>query len=51
MEDIESWMEFHEARNMTSHVYDEKKAEQVLCSALEFPSYAAELLARLEAKK
>jgi nucleotidyltransferase substrate binding protein (TIGR01987 family) len=51
LNDVQAWVGFHYARNITSHVYDEDKAEEVLAAALQFPAYAAQLLAALEAKR
>ena len=45
----QSWFEYNEARNITSHVYDEKKAKLVLAAVVKFAPDAAELLAKLEA--
>jgi len=50
IDDVDIWMLFHEARNLSSHTYDEEKAEMVLESALELPSFAAKLLEALEGK-
>jgi len=51
IDDVDIWMEFHTARNITSHVYDEEKAALVLEKALSFYTYAALLLERLEEKE
>jgi nucleotidyltransferase substrate binding protein (TIGR01987 family) len=50
IDDIEKWMEFHNARNRTSHIYDEEIAEEVYKKAVEFISYAKDLKKKLEAK-
>lgn len=42
------WFEYGDARNLTSHTYDEEKAEAVFESALRFVADAKYLLARLE---
>ncbi|MBI5244978.1 MAG: nucleotidyltransferase substrate binding protein [Elusimicrobia bacterium] len=47
IDDVESWMDFRESRNITSHTYDRKKAEAVHKSALEFAPKARSLLCRL----
>jgi nucleotidyltransferase substrate binding protein (TIGR01987 family) len=45
--DVDKWMEFHYARNATSHTYSMKKAAAVLEYAKEFITYAMELLENL----
>lgn len=47
---FENWMEYHEARNITSHTYDETKAEDVYNVAVNFIHDAKELLTILEEK-
>lgn len=42
------WMEFHLARNRTSHTYDDDTAEDVLATARRFLPYAQGCLKRLE---
>ncbi|MBI5142783.1 MAG: nucleotidyltransferase substrate binding protein [Nitrospirae bacterium] len=42
------WFEYGDSRNLTSHAYDEEKAETVFESALQFVADARYLLARLE---
>ena len=44
------WFEFGDARNMTSHIYDEKKAQTVYNVALQFLDPAKSLLNQLEKK-
>lgn len=46
---VEKWMEFHQARNLTSHTYDEVVASDVLNMAKAFLPYAQGLFAQLEA--
>lgn len=46
--DIDIWMKFHRARNISSHIYDDKTAEEVYQIAREFHEYAIELLKSLE---
>jgi len=41
---------YREHRNLTSHIYDERKAERVHASALAFAADARDLLQRLEAR-
>ena len=48
IEDVAPWWRFHEARNLTSHVYDEAVADQVYLAAIDFLPHARALLARLE---
>jgi len=46
--DVDKWMEYHEARNETSHTYDENTAEDVFETAREFIADAETLLKALE---
>ena len=46
--DPEAWFEYREARNITSHAYDEKKAALVYATAKRFAQSADELTAELE---
>ena len=48
VESAEEWFEYHQARNRTSHVYDEVVAEEVYESALRFAPAAPRLLEALE---
>lgn len=50
LEDVEQWMRYHEARNLTSHIYQPKIAERVYNTAHDFALDAARLLAALEAR-
>jgi len=36
IDDVAEWFKYNEARNITSHTYDEEKADKVVASALEF---------------
>ncbi len=45
---FEKWMEFHRARNLTSHTYDVQTAEKVFDTALQFLPYAKDFLERME---
>ncbi len=36
IEDVQKWMIYREFRNLTSHIYDERKAQQVFAEALNF---------------
>ncbi|MDR2543966.1 MAG: nucleotidyltransferase substrate binding protein [Methanobrevibacter sp.] len=46
--DIQKWWDFHEARNKTSHIYDEDIAEEVLSVAFEFLYYLEDFILELE---
>jgi nucleotidyltransferase substrate binding protein (TIGR01987 family) len=46
--DVDKWMEFHRARNITSHTYDEDTAQEVFDKTLEFLPFAKAFLERLE---
>lgn len=46
--DVDRWMDFHQARNRTSHTYDTAIAEIVLRESLAFLPAAQEFLHRLE---
>jgi nucleotidyltransferase substrate binding protein (TIGR01987 family) len=46
--DVEKWMDFHRARNSTSHEYSGMIAENVYEKAREFLPHAKDLLIRLE---
>ena len=48
--DVDLWMHYHEARNATSHIYDEEKAVQVYRATREFAHDARRLLEALEAR-
>jgi len=48
--DAEKWLEFHEARNETSHSYDKETADEVLEVSFEFLDFAKKFLANLENK-
>ncbi len=48
--DVDLWMEYHEARNETSHTYDQVKAEDVSATAREFLTDARKLLHAIEAR-
>ncbi len=49
VEDVSIWWQFHEARNLTSHVYDEAVADQVYQLSRQFPGHAKALLVKMEA--
>lgn len=44
IEDVDVWMDYHHARNQTSHMYDEAKAEKVFQTASRFALDAERLL-------
>ena len=48
--DVDQWMRHHEARNNTSHIYDQAKAAQVYNATLDFTHDARRLLEALEAR-
>jgi nucleotidyltransferase substrate binding protein (TIGR01987 family) len=48
IDDVESWMEYHDSRNETAHTYDKKTAQEVFESAKKFIKDAEILLANLE---
>lgn len=50
IKDIDAWFTYHKARNETSHIYDQKKAESVYTAAVRFAADAKDLLKVLEAK-
>jgi nucleotidyltransferase substrate binding protein (TIGR01987 family) len=50
IDDVEQWMRYHEARNLTSHTYQPEIAERVYKVAHDFGSDAQRLLAALEAR-
>ncbi len=48
--DVDEWMEYHAARNATTHIYDEEWAVRVYQAAKEFAHNARRLLEALEAR-
>lgn len=50
LDDVEQWMRYHEARNLTSLIYQPEIAERVFITAHDFARDAARLLAALEAR-
>jgi nucleotidyltransferase substrate binding protein (TIGR01987 family) len=48
--DVDLWMDYHHARNQTSHTYDEAKAEIVFQTASRFVHDAERLLDAIEAR-
>lgn len=49
IDDVAAWMDYHKARNLTSHTYDEDVADEVYQSAVSFIVAAKKFLAALEA--
>ena len=47
IDDIDLWMEFHKARNLTAHTYHAGNAEQAFQAAIILPKQGALLLERL----
>ena len=50
IDDVEQWMRYHEARNLTSHIDRPEIAERVYNTAHDFARDAPRLLAALEAR-
>jgi len=48
IDNVDLWMEFHQARNLTAHTYHAGNAEQAFQAALRLPDYACLLLERLK---
>ena len=48
IDDIEVWMDFHKARNLTSHTYNRVTAQAVFDMAPVFATGAQQLLSKLE---
>ena len=48
IQDVEKWMFFHQARNQTSHIYDQTIAEEIYEQALLFVDIAEALLKQLQ---
>ena len=48
--DVDQWMEYHEARNETSHTYDQNTAEEIFLVARTFISDSEKFLRTLEEK-
>jgi nucleotidyltransferase substrate binding protein (TIGR01987 family) len=46
--DFGKWLEYHQAHNLTSHIYDSDVAEQVYHAAKDFLTDAQEFLQRIE---
>jgi len=50
MEDVDTWMEYHDARNETAHTYNDKTAEDVFGVAKKFLCDAEKFMKTLEEK-
>ena len=50
IDDVEQWWRFHEARNKTSHVYEEQVAKDVALVARSFIEPCGALIAMLKAR-
>jgi nucleotidyltransferase substrate binding protein (TIGR01987 family) len=50
IDDPQKWMDYHRARNLTSHTYNEETAEDVFAVASGFAAAAKDLLSRLESR-
>jgi nucleotidyltransferase substrate binding protein (TIGR01987 family) len=50
IDDVNKWMKFHQARNRTSHIYNETVAEEVFGAARQFLPYARDCLKQLEGR-
>ena len=50
IDDVDLWMSFHAARNVTSHTYDNTTAEEVSDRAEHFAAAAQALLTALQAR-
>ncbi len=50
IDDIDLWMEYHDARNKTSHIYNENVAEEVFSVAKKFAADAGKFLKIIEEK-
>jgi len=50
LDDVDAWMKFHAARNLTSHTYEQTTADEVLGVAKQFLPVAQVLLTRLQEK-
>ncbi|MCX5751487.1 MAG: HI0074 family nucleotidyltransferase substrate-binding subunit, partial [Candidatus Saganbacteria bacterium] len=50
IDNVSLWMDYHDARNETSHVYDKTTAGEVFAAAVKFSEDAKKLLANIEKK-
>lgn len=50
IDNVDEWMLYHQARNQTSHTYDESVAAEVYKNSIDFLKVAQRLLQQLQAK-
>ncbi|MDR2874002.1 MAG: nucleotidyltransferase substrate binding protein [Methanobrevibacter sp.] len=50
MDDFHKWEEFHNPRNLSSHVYGEEIAKETYTTAKEFDSYLKKFISILKEK-
>ena len=50
IDDFHKWIEFHNARNLTSHTYDEETAKKVYATAKRFDKYVKQIILVLNEK-
>lgn len=48
IEEVESWFDFLEARNLSSHIYDEQMANEVYLQIKKFPSKVEKFLKKAQ---
>ena len=48
LDDVPAWMGFLASRNLTTHTYNEATADEVYQAAARFPSFARQVIAKLE---
>lgn len=48
IQDLDAWFKFHESRNLTSHTYNEKTAEEVHAVAVLFPAHVKHLVSQVD---
>jgi nucleotidyltransferase substrate binding protein (TIGR01987 family) len=50
IDDFNKWLKFNDARNLTSHTYDENTAKEVYTTAKEFDKYVKMFISNLNEK-
>lgn len=50
IDDVEKWLDFLEARNKTSHIYNESEAKKVYECAKDFPVFVEKLIKELSSR-
>jgi nucleotidyltransferase substrate binding protein (TIGR01987 family) len=50
IDDVDGWMDYHDARNLTSHTYSEENAKIVFAAARIFLPAAQDFLSRIAAR-